>query len=194
MTTQTRHHHGNLRPALISAGIDILEAEGISGLSLRKIAVRVGVSHAAPAHHFDGKIALLVAIAAEGFLIFSQMMEESRDKAAADPRSKLIGLCQGYLGFAAQHEALFELIFSTDVKNHADENLEKCSMQAFQLLQETCDLFEPSPHGNRSNAIMIWSLVHGYACLRANNKMVLFENETNTPLEMILPQMTPKTT
>ena len=49
-----KHHHGNLRPALIKAGIALLEEGGIDALSLRKCAARAGVTHAAPAHHFDG--------------------------------------------------------------------------------------------------------------------------------------------
>ena len=79
MTRQNSpHHHGDLRAALIAAGIDMLEADGIAGLSLRKIAARVGVSHAAPAHHFNGKNALLVAIAAQGFRTFTDLMRQGR--------------------------------------------------------------------------------------------------------------------
>jgi DNA-binding transcriptional regulator YbjK len=47
-------HHGNLRAALVSAGIELLEEGGLEALTLRKCAARAGVSHAAPAHHFEG--------------------------------------------------------------------------------------------------------------------------------------------
>ncbi len=58
------HHHGNLREALIVAGIEILKEGGLPALTLRACAARAGVSHAAPAHHFDGLPGLVTAIAA----------------------------------------------------------------------------------------------------------------------------------
>ncbi|WP_298260124.1 TetR/AcrR family transcriptional regulator [uncultured Litoreibacter sp.] len=195
MTSEnTPHHHGNLRPALIQAGIDILETEGTKGLSLRKIATRVGVTHAAPAHHFKGKAALLVAIAAKGFQVFADLMEKNRDAAPKDPQNQLLGLCQGYLQFAAENEALFELIFSTDIKPHAnvDEDFRKSANRAFRLLEDTCALFEPSPKHSQGHEIMIWSLVHGYASLRAYNKLISPEDGAAMPFELILPQLTPK--
>lgn len=193
MTRQNSpHHHGDLRAALIAAGIKILESDGIAGLSLRKIAARVGVSHAAPAHHFKGKNALLVAIAAQGFRTFTALMRAGRENASPDPHDQLAGLCRGYLEFAEKHEALFELIFSTGIKAHADDELRETSTQAYQLLEDTCALFEPSPHHEKSNEIMIWSLVHGYATLRVYNKLMSPDGETVLPFEFILPHLTPR--
>lgn len=188
------HHHGDLRAALIAAGIDMLEADGIAGLSLRKIAARVGVSHAAPAHHFNGKNALLVAIAAQGFRTFTDLMRQGRENAPPDPQSQLVGLCRGYLEFAEKHEALFELIFSTGIKAHADDDLRDASNQAYQLLVDTCTLFEPSPYHDQSNEIMIWSLVHGYATLRVYNKLMSPDGKTALPFEYILPRLIPRET
>ena len=51
MTTK-KYHHGDLKNALIQAGVEILSKEGIGGLSLRKVALEAGVSHAAPYAHF----------------------------------------------------------------------------------------------------------------------------------------------
>ena len=59
-----QHHHGNLREALITAGVGLLNEGGLSALTLRKCAARAGVSHAAPAYHFKGLNGLLTAIAA----------------------------------------------------------------------------------------------------------------------------------
>ena len=62
-----RYHHGELRRALIDAALAVIERDGVSALSLRDLARRLGVSHAAPAHHFADKAALLVEIAREGY-------------------------------------------------------------------------------------------------------------------------------
>jgi len=63
---QKKYHHGDLKNALINAGIAILAEEGAGALSLRKVARRAGVSHAAPYAHFADKQTLIAAIAADG--------------------------------------------------------------------------------------------------------------------------------
>ena len=49
------YHHGNLRQALIDAGIKIINESGEESLSLRKVAAECNVSHAAPYAHFNSK-------------------------------------------------------------------------------------------------------------------------------------------
>ena len=56
------YHHGNLRQALIDAGIKIINDSGESNLSLRKAAALCNVSHAAPYAHFKDKDELIEAI------------------------------------------------------------------------------------------------------------------------------------
>ncbi|MYW35224.1 helix-turn-helix domain-containing protein, partial [Streptomyces sp. SID2119] len=60
------YHHGDLRRAILSAALDAIAAEGPAALSLRDLARRAGVSHAAPAHHFKDRTGLLTAVATEG--------------------------------------------------------------------------------------------------------------------------------
>lgn len=194
MTNKTPHHHGNLRAALIEAGIELLEAEGLSSLSLRKVAANVGVSHAAPAHHFKSKDALLIAIAANGYLVFSNLMREERARSTTEARAQLLGICRGYLRFAAEHEALFELIFSDVMKNADDQELQTYSAQAFGVLVETCALFEPSPEGNGVNEIMVWSLVHGYATLQRFDRLRPSPSADPIQFEKILPHLVPRKT
>lgn len=194
MTEKTPHHHGNLRAALIDAGIDLLKAESLSSLSLRKVAATVGVSHAAPAHHFKSKDALLMAIAAKGYAVFADLMREERSKAAPDPRAQLLGICHGYLRFAAEHEALFELIFTDNMKNATDPELQTYGTEAFVVLVETCALFEPSPYGEGVNEIMVWSLVHGYATLQRFDRLRPTPEADPIPFEKILPHLVPRKT
>ena len=61
------YHHGDLRNALIQAGLELLSEGGEGTLDLRKVAHRAGVSHAAPYRHFADKQALIAAINEEGF-------------------------------------------------------------------------------------------------------------------------------
>lgn len=159
------HHHGNLREALVKAGSELLDEGGQAALTLRKCAARAGVSHAAPAHYFDGLNGLLTAIAARGFEVFTRTMIEEAEAGDAAARARLLAICNGYLRFARDHEALFTLMFSSPLLNFDDPELERHSSAAYRVLREGC-----APFANRSAApaateIMIWSLVHGFAAL-----------------------------
>src|SRR5689334_10951829 len=59
---QRPYHHGDLRRALLAAAVKMIAEAGPGALSLRALARRIGVSHAAPAHHFSDKAGLLTAV------------------------------------------------------------------------------------------------------------------------------------
>ena len=61
------YHHGDLPAALRAATAQLVSEKGPSGFSLREVARRAGVSHAAPAHHFGDAEGMLTSVAAEGF-------------------------------------------------------------------------------------------------------------------------------
>ncbi len=165
------HHHGNLREALIHAGLKLLAEGGLDALTLRKCAERAGVSHAAPAHHFSGLLGLKVAIVAWGFRTFADTMRAAQSKANSDPRSQLRAICQGYIEFSETHRAIFELMFSPLKKagNLVDDasaaELRESSRDAYQVLHDACQAFAHGPGGELATETMIWSLVHGYSTL-----------------------------
>src|SRR6201995_1603509 len=61
------YHHGDLRNGLLEPAPPILEEESLAALTLRAVARRAGVSHAAPYRHFPNHEALLVELSVEGF-------------------------------------------------------------------------------------------------------------------------------
>ena len=65
--SERAYHHGDLRKALLEAGEEELSERGGENFSMRGVAKRAGVSHAAPAHHFRDKAGLLTALAQRGF-------------------------------------------------------------------------------------------------------------------------------
>ena len=79
------YHHGDLREALLAAAEAELAERGIEGFSLRGVAKRAGVSHAAPAHHFGDARGLLTALAADGFTRFLDTQRAARGAGAAGP-------------------------------------------------------------------------------------------------------------
>src|SRR6185295_15520717 len=82
--TDKRYHHGDLAPTLRQAALAILEEEGLEALSLRSVARRAGVSHAAPYRHYPSREALLADVAIEGL---AELREEIA-KAGAKPGDK----------------------------------------------------------------------------------------------------------
>src|SRR5207237_1840006 len=67
MIRRRRYHHGNLREALVEAALALVEERGNPEFTLREVARRVGVTHAAPQRHFEDRAALAAAVAEEGF-------------------------------------------------------------------------------------------------------------------------------
>jgi AcrR family transcriptional regulator len=165
------YHHGDLRNALIEAGLAIVEQEGIEEVSLRAVARRASVSHSAPYHHFDTKAELLAAIAAAGF---DRLVASIQQVAAESPlRCALDGLRAvgtGYLRFALAQPGVFRLMFRPELTRPADHpTLREAEARAFGTLLTTivtCQKAGELPATDpRLLAAACWSTVHGLAVL-----------------------------
>ncbi len=168
MTTEPGHrphHHGNLRAAMIDAGLELLREGGLNALTVRGCAARAGVSHAAPAHHFKDRNGLVAAIMARGYQIFSDTMIEERDAAEDQPHSRLLAICRGYLRFSEEHFPLFDVMFSAPEQEQADPELQRQSARAYQILSDCCAPFQCGPASAAGAEAFVWSLVHGFASL-----------------------------
>lgn len=172
------YHHGNLRPALLAAAERELAEHGIEGFSLRGVAKRAGVSHAAPAHHFADATGLLTALAALGFERFVAAQKARQAKAATDGLSQLVAAGLGYIDFARAHPALFRLMFSSDRPDHGDRTL--CASAEAAMAKLVDDVRGADPQADAAGtladrAATAWALAHGLADLLVAGrlKMVL---------------------
>lgn len=169
------YHHGNLRPALLEHAGALLEESGIEKLSLRQVAKRAGVSHAAFAHHFGSAQGLLTALAAEGFNLFDETLSAARsqdDTSGADPL-QVSGLA--YVEFALNHPQLFALMFSSQLPDFSDPALDEASMKVFQNfladVRRTGQVERDNSIGVDVAAMASWSKVHGLATLLLTGRM-----------------------
>ena len=163
-----KYHHGDLKPALIEAGLVELEEKGLAELSLRSIAARVGVSHTAPKNHFDGLRGLLTAIAAEGFRRHAAVMRTGIE--GAEPgKARLRAAANAYLRFALENPELFRLMFSGTLCKANDPELTQAARGSYDVLRGVADGLDwdkaDAPGAPTRTEWMIWSLVHGYATL-----------------------------
>ena len=169
-----KYHHGALRTALVAAGLEILEEQGLDGLSLRAIAARVGVSHTAPKNHFDGLKGLLTAIATEGFRRHAEAMTAGLTDAAT-PEDRLRASVRGYQRFAEENPALFQLMFSPILCDHADPDLQAAASASYGVLRRVATGLDwpgaDGPDRQRRTELMLWSFVHGHAMLTVTGQL-----------------------
>jgi len=107
--TKRPYHHGDLKRALLDAALELLQENGVEGLTVAEIGRRVGVSSAAPYKHFADRHALLRALALDGNRLLNEKIAE-RVGSATDPEEafRLSGVA--YIRFAAENPALFRLM------------------------------------------------------------------------------------
>ncbi|MFF1920497.1 TetR/AcrR family transcriptional regulator [Streptomyces sp. NPDC058221] len=158
MTSDRTYHHGDLRRAVLTAALDVIATEGPAALSLRDLARRAGVSHAAPAHHFKDRTGLLTAIATEGYALFA-------DALAGAPDLRERGVA--YVRFAATHPAHFQVMFQPDLHHADDPELLAARARATEALRAGVADLPPDGRGkdDRLAGVAAWSLAHGFAAL-----------------------------
>jgi AcrR family transcriptional regulator len=168
------YHHGDLRNALLAAGRGLLAEGGTPALSLREVARRAGVSHAAPYRHFASKEALLAAIAEGGFVALAAELERAAGRARSRlERVRRMG--EGYVRFALAHPAEVQTMFGAFQGDPAawPPGLPPAAQRAFGLLvggvkaaQEAGEIAGKDPI---PAAVAAWSAAHGVSLLLLQN-------------------------
>lgn len=167
MSDERKYHHGDLRAALLAAAEAELADRGVEAFSLRQVAKRAGVSHAAPAHHFTDAGGLLTALAADGFRRFLAAQATREAQANPDPRGQLVAAGLGYIDFALASPALFRLMFGSDRPDFSDPDLCAASDAAYLHLQQQVQ----ATGGGPADIAAVWSLAHGLADLMTAGRL-----------------------
>lgn len=172
--TRDSYHHGDLRRALVDAGLAATRARGATALGLREVTRQVGVSPNAAYRHFADRQALLAAVAQE---IQDRMAEQMRARMAAPgdagprdrARLRLRGVGLGYIAFAVTEPGWFETAFF-GARGAPDGVLDDAHGRRpppFALLVEALDGMveagELCPERREGAEWACWSTVHGFA-------------------------------
>ena len=168
---------GSLAPRLVASALEILADEGLGGLSLRKVARRAGVSHAAPARHYRSLADLLAEVAAEGFEMLSAAIVEANadlpSDASAAERLKRAG--HAYCRCATGNPALFSLMFRDAELDLSNPRYARSSAAAFEHLlvhvRAAQDEGWQAGRETRELAGAAWAVIHGLATLWALGAM-----------------------
>lgn len=163
-----RYHHGALREALLAAAEKLLRRDGLAALTLRAIAREAGVSHGAPAHHFNDLAGLLSDLAARGFQRLAGQLED-----AVGARGMLsFPVPKTYVRFAIENQELFSLMFREERLDAGWPALREARRAAFASLARILEARDEAP-GLRELGRMTaaWSMAHGFAVLAIDGRL-----------------------
>src|ERR1700679_3245533 len=151
------YHHGDLRNGLLEAARSILEESSLSALTLRAVARRAGVSHAAPYRHFPNHEALLVELGVEGFHELRQYIVEAA-KMPGPESDRVATIGAAYMRFVAKRPAVARLMFGSQIPNR--DKFPALGVAADAIGNEIgSSLHDPNL------GLAVWSAVHGLAML-----------------------------
>jgi AcrR family transcriptional regulator len=158
----------------LDASLALISEEGFGALSLREVARRAGVTHAAPYRHFPDKEALLAAVAEEGFRAMTARMRE-RMVRETTPEGRLRACGVAYVLYAMEHPAHFRVMFGPHFTQPPELGAAGSDTDAFGLLVGS--LAEAQRAGvvregeDPLLALSCWSMVHGLASLLVDRQL-----------------------
>jgi AcrR family transcriptional regulator len=168
------------REALLKAARAELVEHGNAAISLRAVARRAGVSHAAPKFHFGDRAGLLTAVATEGFQALAaalrQAVQHQGDHTPDGPESepsdaqRLAALGRAYVDFGLADPALFDLMHRPSELHPGDPGLSRAQRESMEILASAVGrvaspVSTAGSSGPPTLALISWALVHGLVTL-----------------------------
>ncbi len=172
---RSTYHHGNLRAALIDAGLALTRTGGSKALVLRDVTRAAGVSPNAAYRHFDDRESLRAAVATriqEGMVEQMLALEPPANPGMSAARARLTAVGLGYISFARAEPGWFDVAFgSPDAFGAASAALHDAGPVPAPLafLLDALDALvasgELAPEARQGAEWPCWSSVHGCALL-----------------------------
>jgi AcrR family transcriptional regulator len=88
------------RNEILAAAWDVADRYGVAGLSLREVALRVGMQPPSLYSHFDSKNAIYDAMFEQAWTTFAEVVDEGLTRLPNDPRAAVLFMTQTYFDFA----------------------------------------------------------------------------------------------
>jgi AcrR family transcriptional regulator len=163
------YHHGNLRQALLDAAMEVVRDRGVEGLTLREVARRAGVSHAAPYHHFRDKGALVAALAVDGFERFRVALTEARDQTVGSHGDRIRAEGVAYVRFAFEEPDRFKLMWRPELRDPADSEVDEVGLRSYEVLIEEINRGQRAGEVREGDtgelSLAAWATVHGLSMI-----------------------------
>lgn len=183
------YHHGNLRNALIKAGLELISTEGEENLSLRKVALKCGVSNAAPYAHFNSKDEFIAAIQQHIMDLFTSTLEQTIEMYADTP-NLLSLLGTAYVKFFYQNPLYFDFLFSRkNIRINLSLDSGEKELPPLKILKQaaiqTFSKFDMPEPIMQNKIIAMWALAHGLSAI-ATMPNVEYDKDWETRIEEII--------
>jgi AcrR family transcriptional regulator len=173
MDASKTYHHGDLSNAALRAAETLLQADGETGVSMREIAKRVGVTHRALYRWFPDRDAVLAALAAEGFArLGSKISEATTGRPLREAKPAFV---RAFLEFSIRHRALYQLAMSRD--RSALKRYPVLGAAAERLIAASLDVFGQIDAEPRDYVIALWSLLHGLTDLYSAGLLAIRDDD-----------------
>jgi AcrR family transcriptional regulator len=166
VTSQERRdrERAQRRQVIVSAARELAEAEGWESVTTRRLADCIEYSQPVLYSHFEGKVAIVSAVALEGFGELSATLRNAR-KTAGSPDAEPRAVAGAYLEFARANPALYEAMFTLTVDLPFAQSDAPAPLHAgFVELREA---LAPLAAGRDLETFteVVWSALHGLATL-----------------------------
>jgi len=163
-----RRERANRHDLIIAAARGLAEAEGWEAVTTRRLAELVEYSQPVLYSHFDGKDAIVRAVAIDGFVELASQLRLARST-VDEPGLALRAVCGAYLTFAAERPALYQAMFVLPIDvTFASEDTPSPLKAAFAELVAALKPFGPHPD---LLAEVTWAALHGLAVLRSGGRI-----------------------
>lgn len=166
------YHHGDLRRTLLQTALGMLAEDQGWQFTLRELARRSGVSHAASYKHFDDKAALLAELALQGFDRLRDALSAARPPDGALSRDAFLAMCLAYVDFGTDNINLYRLMWSADARAANDPRVRESASAAFAILLDLIRQGQQagwlSPRDPAGQAMACWTQLHGLTLLSAD--------------------------
>jgi AcrR family transcriptional regulator len=162
------YHHGDLRSALLKAARDVLENASPEAVTLKSLALSLGVSQSAPYRHFQTREAVLAAVAEDGFVSLRNALAQS--KVGVVESQRLSHVCNAYVRFGVENRGVYKLIFSSTVVDSSRDDADSAAVQAFEFLLQGVSHYV-RPTDVKKTAVWVWASLHGLVMLAIDGKL-----------------------
>ncbi|MET4924299.1 TetR/AcrR family transcriptional regulator [Streptomyces sp. PSRA5] len=161
---------------IVTAARELAEAEGWEAVTTRRLAERVEYSQPVLYSHFNGRDAIVSAVAMDGFCELAAQLRHARQAAPApegepdsDSGQALRAVGHAYLDFATERPALYQAMFvlPTDLKFASTET----PPQLRACFDEFVNCFRPDNERRELFAEVTWSALHGMAVLSDSGRI-----------------------
>ena len=164
VTERQQRDRAHRRQAIITAARQLAEAEGWDAVTTRRLADRIEYSQPVLYGHFAGKGDIIEAVAVEGFTELRLILRNARE-AADSPGAALRELAGAYVGFALEHPALYDAMFTLNTelpfgRAEAPRELQAAFAELVEAVTPLAGERDPD-----TLTEVAWSALHGIATL-----------------------------